>query len=317
MEFDAISQQTASDFSLARSKAFLSQIQHFLNTDRDKLLSFNDVKDILKPKNEVYHGSRVVPVNLIAGSEGRYHDFNKFFLPRREHLRYRWQKVDEAHIRDIILPPIQLYEIGGVYFVRDGNHRVSVARSQNVEFIDADVTSLATEINLNPSMTTDDLRVALINYEKNIFYEKTNFGGLTGYYELNFSAPGRYDVIYNHILVHKYYLNENIKDEILFDDALVSWFNNVYNPVMTIIRDQWLLVNFPGRTEADLYVWIIKHWDFLKKKYKAYSLAKAAQDFSVKYGQSRGKFWRFLALLAGRVFRIDRINPSKTDTSRK
>jgi hypothetical protein len=63
------------------------------------------------------------------------------------------------------------------------------------------------------------------------------------------------------------------------------------------------LVNFPGRTEADLYVWIVKHWDFLKKKYGAYSLSTAAGDFSNKYGQSRGRFFRLLAMLADRVFR--------------
>ena len=303
MEFDSVIQQASSDFTRARGRAILSQIQYFLNTDRNKLLSFNDVKDILKPKNEVYRGSQVVQIKMIVGSEGRYHDFNKFFLPKREHMRQRWQKVDEAHIKDIILPPIQLYEIGGVYFVRDGNHRVSVAKTQGVEFIDAEVTSLATEINLKPSMTTEELRDALIAYEKSIFYEKTEFGDLTNYNALDFSSPGRYDVIYNHILVHKYYLNENIEEEIPFSDALVSWYNNVYNPVVAIIREQWLLANFPGRTEADLYVWIIKHWDFLKKKYGAYSLAKAAGDFSRKYGQSQGRFFRFLALLADRIFR--------------
>ncbi|MDR1868820.1 MAG: transcriptional regulator [Treponema sp.] len=304
MEMDVITQQASDDFTRARGKAVLTQIQHFLNTDRNRLLSFNDVKDILKPKNEVYKGNQVVPIKLIVGSEGRYHDFNKYFLPKRDHLRHRWQKVDEAHIKDIILPPIQLYEIGGVYFVRDGNHRVSVSKTQGVEFIDAEVSSLATEINIKPSMTVEELRDALIACEKNIFYEKTEFGELTNYWGMNFSSPGRYDVIYNHILVHKYFLNENIEEEIPFGDALVSWFENVYNPVITIIREQWLLANFAGRTEADLYVWIIKHWDFLKKKYGTYSLAKAAGDFSRKYGQRQGRFFRVLSLLADRIFKM-------------
>ena len=302
MAIDAITQQTYADFSRARGKAMLSQIQNFLNTDRDKLLSFNDVKGILKPKNEVYMGSQTVPIKMIVGSEGRYHDFNKYFLPRKEHMRQRWQRVDEAHIKDIVLPPILLYEIGGVYFVRDGNHRVSVAKLQGVEFIDAEVISLTTEMNIKPSMTTDELTAELIEYEKNIFYTETLFGDLTEYWDMNFSAPGRYDVIYNHILVHKYYLNEDIEEEIHFNNALVSWYNNVYNPVIKIIREQWLLANFPGRTEADLYVWIVKHWDFLKKKYGTYSLNKAAGDFSMKYGQSQGKFLRFLVLLVDRIF---------------
>jgi len=306
MGFDAVSQQAAADFSRARGRAILTQIQNFLNTDQDKLLSFNDVKDILKPKNEVYMGSQTVEIKMVVGSEGRYHDFNKYFLPKREHLRYRWQRVDEAHIKDIILPPILLYEIGGVYFVRDGNHRVSVAKMQNVEFIDAEVISLSTEINIKPSMTTDELREALIAYEKNIFYSETLFGDLTDHWDMSFSSPGRYDVIYNHILVHKYYLNEDLEEEIHFNDALVSWYNNVYNPVIAIIKEQWLLVNFPGRTEADLYVWIIKHWDFLKRKYGKYSLAKAAGDFTRKYGQEKGKFWRFLTVFADRIFKSKR-----------
>ena len=304
MESQEIRSIAASDFSRARGRAVLSQIQNVMNTDKDRMLSFHDVKDILKPKNQVYKGCQTVPIKLIIGSEGRYRDFNRYFLPKADHLRNRWERVDEAHLRDIILPAIQLYEMGGVYFVRDGNHRVSVAKAQNVEFIDADVISLSSEINLSPDMTIDQLREALTGYEKNIFYEKTGFGELTGDSSLDFSAPGRYDVIYNHILVHKYFLNETREEEIPFSEALVSWYNNVYSPVITIIREQWLLVNFPGRTEGDLYVWIVKHWDFLKKKYGVFSLADAANDLSRKYGQSKGRFFRSIAMLADRILKL-------------
>jgi hypothetical protein len=302
MNYIELKNTAAADFSRARGKADFSKILHLMNTERDRLLSFHDVKDILKPKNQVYKSSRVVPVKLIVGSEGRYRDFNKYFLPRTDHLRSRWERVDEAHLQDIILPSIQLYEIGGVYFVRDGNHRVSVATAQDVEFIDAEVISLSSEIALSPGMTIDQLREALIGYEKNIFYEDTKFGELTGDMSLDFSTAGRYDVICNHILVHKYFMNESKEEEIPFSEALVSWYNNVYSPVIAAIREQWLLANFSGRTEGDLYVWIVKHWDFLKKKYGGYSLAEAAGDFSRKYGQSKGKFFRILALLASRIF---------------
>jgi len=297
-----ITNLAASDFGKARGRAILSEIQHLMNTDKDKLLSFHDVKDILKPKNQVYLGMQTVPIELIVGSEGRYRDFNRYFLPKADHLRSRWMRVDEAHLQDIILPSVLLYEIGGVYFVRDGNHRVSVAKMQKVEFIDAEVIGLASEINIRPDMTTDQLREALIAYEKNIFYENTNFGELTGDTSLDFSTPGRYDVIYNHILVHKYFLNESQEKEMPLSDALVSWYRNVYGPTIEVIRKQRLLLNFPGRTEGDLYVWIVKHWDFLKKKYRDYSLSAAAGDFSRKYGKSGGRFLRFLAGLLGRVF---------------
>jgi hypothetical protein len=289
--------QAAADFTRARGKALFSQIYHIINTDKDKLLSFNDVKDILKPKNQTYKGMQIVPVNLIVGSEGRYRDFNKFFLPRAEHLRSRWERVDEASLKDITLPPIQLYEIGGVYFVRDGNHRVSVARTQNVENIDAEVISLSSKIPIKPGMTTEELKNALIEKEKQMFYEETNYGTLTGDNDLRFTTPGCYDVIYNHILVHKYYLNQNRQEEIPFSEALVSWYQNVYKPIINIIKKEGLLFNFLGYSESDLYVWIVKHWDYLKKKYGMYPLSGAAKDFSQKYGRNRKKMkylWAFV-----------------------
>jgi hypothetical protein len=296
-----IKARAAEDFSRARGKAILSQMQHFLSTDKDRLLSFNDVKEILHPKNQTYRGMRQVPVKLIVGSEGRYRDFNKYFLPRSDYLRSRWERVDEASIRNINLPAIQLYEIGGVYFVRDGNHRVSVARAQGVDYIDAEVTSLSSAIVIKPGMTTDELKAALIADEKEVFYEKTGYGELTGDEDLNFTTPGCYDVIYNHILVHKYYLNQNREDEIPFADALVSWFNDVYSPILRIIKDEWLLLKFPNSSASDLYVWMVKHWDFLKRKYGIYSLSDAAKDFSAKYGQSPGFFARLFFFAAVRL----------------
>jgi hypothetical protein len=245
---------------------------------------------------------RAVPISLIVGSEGRYNDFNKYFLPKGEHLRPRWERVDEARLSDIILPPIQLYEIGGAYFVRDGNHRVSVAKAQGVEIIDAEVTSLSTEISITPSMTVDELKKALIAYEKKLFYEKTNFGNITGYNSLDFSMPGLYDRIYNHILVHKYYLNEEQDDELSFDSAAFSWFCNVYKPVIDIITAEDLCGLFPGRTPSDLYVWIVKHWDTLKKMYGIhYTLADAARDFGSRYGSAKRGIPALLRLILDRI----------------
>ncbi|MDR2343001.1 MAG: transcriptional regulator [Spirochaetaceae bacterium] len=290
--------QAAEDFSRARVRALISRIQNFMNVDRDKLLSFNSVKEILRPKTEVYRGMREVEIKLIVGSEGRYLDFNKFFFPRSEFLRKRWQRVDEAHLTNITLPSIQLYEIGGVYFVRDGNHRVSVAKAKGAEYIDAEVISLSTEIPIEPSMSQLELREAVIKYEKRIFYEKTRFGELTDDYELDFSRTGRYDVVYKHILVHKYYMNQKQQAEIDFSDALLSWYNNVYRPIIRIIQEENMRPVFPKRTPADMYVWLVKHWDKLKRDYGAdYSITAAAKDFLDKHGgknkKAQRKFFNF------------------------
>jgi hypothetical protein len=294
--------QASDDFNKARNKALIARIQNFWNSERNELLSFYEVKEILKPKNEYYRGMQSVPIKLIVGSEGRYRDFNKYFLPRSDFLRARWESIDRAQIKDIPLPAIQLYEIGGAYFVRDGNHRVSVARSQGVEEIDAEVISLDSEITITPSMTTDDLREAVIEYEKKLFYEKTDFARLTGDNNLNFSIPGRYDIVFNHILGHKYFLNQDKSEEIPLAEALVSWYREIYSPLIKIINDHRLCWNFPGQTGSDLYIWIVKHWDFLKKKNGShYSLSAAARDFSHRYGKSRGKLRRFFSALAARL----------------
>lgn len=273
-----VQNQAGEDFNKARNKALFNDIQNFLNPDKRQLLSFHDVKKILKPQNEVYIGMHAVPIDKIVGSEGRYQDFDNHFLPRHGNLRERWERVDQAHLTDVVLPPIQLYEIGGLYFVRDGNHRVSVSKAQGVDFIDAEVISLQSEIRLTSRVTPETLLSEIISYEKRIFYAETAFGDLTDDWDLDFTSPGQYDVIYNHILVHKYFINERIETEIPFADALLSWYKNVYQPVMAVIRRRRLLRKFRNRTESDLYVWIVKQWDELKRKYGVeYSIDEASQ----------------------------------------
>ena len=280
MQSDAFRFQAQEDFSKARNKAWINEMQHVMHPDKKRLLSLNDVKKILKPKNEVYVGLKTVPIKKIVGSEGRYNDFDNHFLPRSNELKQRWVNVDQAHLSDIILPPIQLYELGGLYFVRDGNHRVSVAKAQGVEFIDAEVISLQSEVQLPPDVRLDTLLAEVIRYEKRVFYNETHFGDLTDYWDLDFTATGRYDVIYNHILVHKYYMNEQQHTEINFNDALISWFKTVYLPVIAVIDKYKLLSDFKNRTKSDIYVWIVKHWDRLKQKNgNDFSLDDAARDF--------------------------------------
>ena len=276
--------QTENDFSKARNKALFNEIQHLLTPEEASLISLNDVKQLLKPKAETYQGMKVIPIDKIVGSEGRYKDFDNHFFPKSNFLKQRWERVDEAAIKDIILPPIKVYELSGVYFVRDGNHRVSVAKSRGTEFIDAEVVSLQSEIKLkNPNNMADIVR-QIVNYEKRVFYAETGFGDITDYWCLDFSTPGRYDVIYNHILTHKYYINQNKEEEVTMEEAILSWFNTVYLPLVTSIRKKHILHNFPKRTLADLYVWIVRYWDDLKQKFgDEIPIDEAVVDFDKKY----------------------------------
>ncbi len=259
--------QSEEDFNKAHTKAFINEIQHLLSPEEASLISLNDVKQMIKSNAETYIGMKVIPIDKIIGSEGRYKDFDNRFFPKSTHLKNRWQHVDEAAIKDITLPPIKVYELAGLYFVRDGNHRVSVAKARGTEFIDAEVVSLQSEIKLKKADSLKEISKQIINYEKRVFYSETGFGDITDYWCLDFSSPGRYDVIYNHILTHKYYMNLNKETEISMEEAIKSWFFNVYFPLVSIIREKYILRNFPGRTLADLYVWTVRYWDDLKKKF--------------------------------------------------
>lgn len=277
--------QTEDDFHKAHNKALFNEIQHFINQEESRLLSFNDIKQMLKPQNEVYLGMQVIPVDMIVGSEGRYHDFDNHFFPKNVHLKTRWERIDEAHLTDVVLPPIKLYEIGGLYFVRDGNHRVSVAKTKGVECIDAEVVSLKSEIKLKPGMTKTKILKQVIQYEKRVFYMETAFGDVTDFWKLDFSAPGQYDVIYNHILTHKYFINQSKSEEIPMPEAVQSWYDNVYMPVISVIKKTKLMRKFKGRTTSDMYVWLIKYWDELKTKFgEELPLDDAAEDLTKTYG---------------------------------
>lgn len=258
--------ETESDFSKARNKAFINELQHLLNPDETKMISFSQMKKFLKPQNETYIGMKTIPISKIVGSEGRYKDFDNQFLPKNSFMKERWEHVDEAVIKDIVLPPISVYELGGLYFVRDGNHRVSVAKSKGVEFIDADIISLQTEIRLYPVRTLAGMIKQIVAWEKKNFYFETSFGDITDCWVLDFSTPGQYDIIYQHILTHKYFINQGKPDEISMEDAITSWYKTVYMPVIRTIEKHKIKKYVKGTTESDLYVWIITFWDELKHK---------------------------------------------------
>lgn len=280
------------DFNRARKQALFSRLFSLFSPGRRELLSLTEVRQVIKPRGEHYRGLQQVPVDRIVGSEGRYQDFTKQFLPRREHLRHRWQSVDRAHLTDVILPPIQLYEIGGVYFVRDGNHRVSVARAQGAVDIDAEVTALDSEIPLTSDMTSDDLRRAVIEHERRRFEREFDIGRILPGVTLTVSATGRYDDLRQHIFGHKYYLNERETIEIPLQQAIRSWYANVYKPIVDEITRTGVLARFPGRTPTDLYLWVVRHWDELKHRYgQDFPAAAAARDYSARFGKGT---WRRL-----------------------
>lgn len=272
------------DFTKAKRKAKFQGILSTLSWKNNDLLSFYEVTSIIKPKSETYLGMRTIPVSKIIGSEGRYHDFSSAFFPKREQLRARWCSVDSAVINDVILPPISVYSLGGYYFVRDGNHRVSVAKAQGVEFIDAEVVELDTEIPLKPGLSMKELKAKVVEYERNTFISQYKPSYLP-MGDIVFTTPGSYPEMVNHILVHKYYINQKIDHEISFEEAAKSWYVNVYSPIVKEIRAEHLLAAFPGQSEGDMYMWLVRRWDEYKRSDSSISAADAVR----KAGDESGK----------------------------
>ena len=101
---------------------------------------------------------------------------------------------------------------------------------------------------------------------------------------MDFSRTGRYDVVYNHILTHKYYINLNRKDEVSMEEAIESWFKNVYMPIVTVIHRKHIMHRFPKRTISDMYVWVVRYWDDLKQKFgDNVSLDTVVENFDRQY----------------------------------
>lgn len=299
--------QAYSDFGKARMRETLSRIASFLTLSHDGLMSFEDAKRLLKPASQRFGGIEVVPIDRIVGSEGRYRDFDRSFLPRREHLKSRWASVDTAYYDDVLLPPVQLYLLGGAYFVRDGNHRISVARMKGQQFIDAEVTVLESALAIEPGMGIEDLKREVLAFERRAFIERTDYERVTGDPSLSFSEPGRYELIEEHVRVHKYFINQNRKDEIPFREALFSWHGEVYTPVILAIGEEGLLRAFPGRTESDLYLFLVQRWDDLKRKYGiSQSIADAARDLRQSAGD-RGFLGGILGEIEGLIASLARI----------
>ncbi|MDD7270738.1 MAG: transcriptional regulator [Spirochaetales bacterium] len=283
--------QAFDDFSRAKRRAHFNSFFNTLQWKNSDLLSLYEVTKIIKPKKETYLGMQTIPVDKIIGSEGRYRDFSSAFLPKKEMLRSRWASIDVARMEDVILPPISVYSLGGNYFVRDGNHRVSVAKSMGTEYIDAEVVELDSQIPLEPGMTLKQIKSRAVEYERNMFISQYNPTYLP-IDEIKFTSPGSYPEMVNHILVHKYYINQNRKDEISFEEAAKSWYKNVYEPIIKEVRKDNLLSNFPGESEADLYMWLVRRWDEKKRQKKDASIEETVSE--AKKETAKGRLKRYI-----------------------
>ncbi|MDQ2683099.1 MAG: transcriptional regulator [Chloroflexota bacterium] len=255
-----VEEQVRTDFERARHKAFFNELASFFSGRNNQLLSFHEVRSRFKPEGEFYRGMQEVPIRKIVGSMDRFRDFDRAFLPRHAHSAGRWQNVDRAFHQDVRLPPVQLYQVGDVYFVKDGNHRVSVGRERGVEFIDAEVIESHVRVPVNASMTPYEL---LMQVEYAEFLRLTNLDRLRPEHDIRPSSLGRYDEMWDHILLRHVQQIEQQGADVPIEEAVTDWYDNVYLPIVQIARERQILRRFPNRTEADIYIWAMRRRDDL------------------------------------------------------
>jgi hypothetical protein len=247
-------EQVRADYDRARRKAFLNDIVSFLKREPNTLISYADVRDRVTMEGESYRGMQEVPVDNIAGSMDRYRDFDRRFLPKRKNTASRWKSIDRAYYQDVILPPIQLYKVGDIYFVKDGNHRVSVARERGVAYIDAEVIEGHIRIPIDSSMSPSRL-LQQVEYAE--FLRKTNLDRTRSQHDIRPTALGRYDEIVTHIEGRRRLAAARTGNPVSMSEAAADWYDHVYLPIALAAREQKLLRDFPDRTEADIYLWVM------------------------------------------------------------
>jgi hypothetical protein len=251
-------EQSDRDFSRARRRAFLRRIGAYLRRDpgSNQLLSFDEVKGVLGTVSQVYLGMREVPVSQIVGSVGRHRDFDRAFMPSKPDLGTRWRRIDEIMDRGEELPPVSLYKIGDVYFVQDGNHRVSVARQRGVEMIDAEVIELRSRVPLDSALTARDL---LHKLEHRHLLERLPFDRVLPEIGIQFSDVSDYRKLATYVEAHGFRLSQLWRRYVSPEEVLRDWYEYGYRPIAEMIREERILDAFPGRTELDLYLWIVYH----------------------------------------------------------
>ncbi len=281
-------------FNAARRRAFVQDVLAELSGRSDELLSFADVETHLhpsEPQEEVH--LEEIPLKQIVGSVGRYRDFNRAFLPRDQIDPQRWMRIDRLQ-RHHKLPPIDVFRVGEVYFVRDGNHRVSVARARRQRTIQARVVDVPVRVPLEATTSPDDL-ILKSGYAD--FLEKTSLDRTHPEQCIRLTRPGSYRELLQHVEVHQFYMGLRSRHYPSLAEAASDWYQQVYLPVAERIRGSGVLRQFPGRTEADLYLWIAENRARLQMRYAtSREAAEAVDDFAHAHRLPRLLSWLRRAL---------------------
>jgi len=241
-------------FTKAMTKALGEEIRGVFLRRSMGLLPFEEVKEKLELWFATDLGIKNIPIDAIIGSQGRYRNFTRHFFPLNENLRNRWKHIERAVSSGKELPPCELYKVCNAYFVKDGHHRISVAKAQNRRFVQARV--LEYECDVAMSSQTDPEKLAILE-TCHKFLKKTGLKKSRNP-DLHLTRLGGYQILMEHIERHKLFLEQQNREEVSLFDAAASWYDKIYLPMADLIKKNRIMTQFPHRTEADFYIWMVK-----------------------------------------------------------
>lgn len=211
------------------------------------MLPFDEVVAELGRLGETRLGLQVVPLDSIVGSVDRGKEFDRAFQPTSSQVRARWERIAQAMRRGEALPPVQLYRVGEVHFVRDGHHRVSVARALGRRDIEAYVTEVHTRVGADHALRLSDL--PLKGHER-LFRERVPLDPERAR-GVHLSDPSRYGDLAESVEAWGYRESQG-RGELLDREHLArAWFEEEFAPVCAMLREAGLIR--PGETDADAY----------------------------------------------------------------
>jgi len=239
-----------SDFSRARRRRALALLSARLRREPDDvamILPFEEVVEALGRTGERPLGLQTIDLDSVVGTVDRTREFDRDFRPTTPRMRERWERIAEAQRRGEAMPPIDVYRVGHLHFVRDGHHRVSVARAQGLSTIEARVTEVITRIPPEGGLRIGQL--ALKSHER-LFAERVPLAP-EAKRRIELSDEWRYAALAEGVEAWGFRYMQGRGELLTREQVAEDWYREEYLPVVELLRDAGLL----GRgTEAEAYM---------------------------------------------------------------
>jgi hypothetical protein len=238
------------DFQRVRRRQVMSRLARRVARDPgnvDVILPYDEVVAALGYMEESYVGLQTVPLDSILGTVDRTKGFDRQFRPTTARVRARWERIANAVRRGEPMPPISLFRIGEVYFVRDGHHRVSVARALGRSEIDAYVVEVRTRVGADRTLTVDDLPKK--SHER-VFHERVPLPGRARG-RIRVTDAWDYAELAESVEAWAFRLMQDRAEFLDRATAARTWFDEEYVPVVEMLREADMIGD---GTETDAYL---------------------------------------------------------------